>query len=265
MSTSPRKVDNFLQEELFESTLLFMPTRTKSVTEPESCSAEESLGQSVQGQEVDLPESKSISATENGNGQPTPKTIPSRPDAHLRSRTQLEPRQASLDLPLDPPVRIIKSKRRKRHIAAYRQSGEIVISVPFRTTRAEISALVPEMVARVIASEERSRVSESELEARAGVLLSTFLPEITVKPASITWRPMSERWGSCTTVDRTIRISDRLRSAPGYVIDCVLFHELIHLTTAGHGEDFHALLARYPDLERAEAFLEGFEAGERGV
>jgi predicted metal-dependent hydrolase len=102
------------------------------------------------------------------------------------------------------------------------------------------------------------------LEERAALLLERHLPEFTLRAASISWRPMNERWGSCTTVDRTIRISQRLQSSPDYVIDYVLFHELIHLEIPGHGEDFHRLLSRFPDLNRAEAFLEGYEAGERG-
>lgn len=162
----------------------------------------------------------------------------------------------------DIPVQVIKSKRRKRNIAAYRENGSIVISVPFRTTRAEISELIPEMVGKVIASEKRSRRSEAELEARAHELMATYLPEISERPLSIGWRPMNERWGSCTTLDRTIRISDRLASAPRYVLDYVLVHELIHLRTSGHGDDFQNFLARYPDGQRAEAFLEGYEAGK---
>jgi len=75
---------------------------------------------------------------------------------------------------------------------------------------------------------------------------------------------MRERWGSCTTVDKTIRISERLNAAPDYALHYVLFHELIHLRIAGHGDDFQELLARYPDKERAEAFLEGYEAGSAG-
>ncbi len=162
----------------------------------------------------------------------------------------------------DIPVRVIKSKRRKRHIAAYRENGSIVISVPFRTTRAQISELIPEMVGKVIANEKRSRRSEADLEARADELMLEYLPEISERPLSIGWRTMNERWGSCTTIDRTIRISDRLASAPKYVLDYVLVHELIHLRTSGHGEDFQSFLARYPDGPRAEAFLEGYEAGK---
>ena len=76
---------------------------------------------------------------------------------------------------------------------------------------------------------------------------------------------MQGRWGSCTTVDGTIRIAQRLASAPGYVLDCVIFHELIHLRIAGHDDNFYELLERYPDKERAEAFLEGYEAGIAGT
>ena len=114
----------------------------------------------------------------------------------------------------DIPVRVIKSKRRKRNIAAYRENGSIVISVPFRTTRAQISELIPEMVGKVIANEKRARRSEADLEARADELMLEYLPEISERPLSIGWRTMNERWGSCTTIDRTIRISDRLASAP---------------------------------------------------
>jgi predicted metal-dependent hydrolase len=72
---------------------------------------------------------------------------------------------------------------------------------------------------------------------------------------------MRERWGSCTTVDRTIRISDRLNGSPDYVLACVLFHELIHLRIPDHSAEFYALMERFPDKARAEAWLEGFEAG----
>jgi predicted metal-dependent hydrolase len=92
-------------------------------------------------------------------------------------------------------------------------------------------------------------------------LLSKLLPEFEIKPASINWRNMSERWGSCTTVDRTIRISDRLIGAPTYVLNYIIFHELIHLKVPGHDQDFKNYLHRFDDLLRAEAFLEGFEIG----
>ena len=47
---------------------------------------------------------------------------------------------------------------------------------------------------------------------------------------------MRTRWASCTPADGTIRISDRLRDAPAWVVDYVLVHELAHLLVPGHGE-----------------------------
>ena len=159
---------------------------------------------------------------------------------------------------------VIRSARRKRNISAYRQGVRIIVSIPARMSKADEHAIVPEMIAK-IRSQESSRIpSEEGLMERTGELMASLAPEITARPASINWRPMRERWGSCTTVDKTIRISERLNNAPDYALRYVLFHELIHLRIAGHGDDFQELLERYPEKERAEAFLEGYEAGSVG-
>ena len=53
------------------------------------------------------------------------------------------------------------------------------------------------------------------------------------------------RWGSCTPVDRTIRLSTRLQGMPPWVVDYVLVHELAHLLVPGHGPDFWAVVDRF--------------------
>ena len=63
------------------------------------------------------------------------------------------------------------------------------------------------------------------------------------------------RWGSCTPADGTIRISARLASEPGWVLDYVIVHELAHLVVAGHNRRFWALVRRYPRSERARGWL----------
>ena len=85
-------------------------------------------------------------------------------------------------------------------------------------------------------------------------------------PTSVRWVDnMNARWGSCTPVDGTIRLSRRLVGMPGYVIDYVLLHELAHLIEPGHGPAFRAGLAGYERLERAEGFLEGVELVRQAV
>jgi len=163
-----------------------------------------------------------------------------------------------------PEFRVIRSSRRKRTLHAYRQNGVIEIHIPDRLSRRQEFEVIPEMIDLVLKRENRLRKSDSALLELSDLLLAEFLPEFNERPISVTWRVMRERWGSCTTVDKTIRISERLNTAPDYALRYVLFHELIHLRIAGHGDDFHELLARYPDKDRAEAFLEGYEAGSAG-
>jgi predicted metal-dependent hydrolase len=160
-------------------------------------------------------------------------------------------------------VKVIRNSRRRRSISAYREHGSIIIQVPARLSNSKIQEVIPEMVEKILSREAREKLSDKELLNRANHLLDIYLPEFKVRPASVTWRQMNERWGSCTTVDRTIRISDRLSGAPEYVLDYLLVHELIHLEIADHGQAFTELLSRFTDSERANSFLEGYEAGSQ--
>lgn len=160
---------------------------------------------------------------------------------------------------------VIRSLRRKKSSSAYRQGGRIVISIPARMSKAEESQVVPELIAIIRAREAAKTPSESALALRIDQLLNELAPEINERPISISWRPMRERWGSCTTLDRTIRISDRLKLAPAYALDYVLFHEAIHLRYFDHGAEFTETLARYEDSELASAYLDGYEAAERAL
>jgi predicted metal-dependent hydrolase len=132
-------------------------------------------------------------------------------------------------------------------------------------SKAEEAQVVPELIAIIRRREAAKTPSESALATRIDELLSELAPEITARPVSVTWRSMRERWGSCTTIDRTIRISDRLQLAPAYALDYVLFHEAIHLAYSDHGQEFTDTLARFEDSELASAYLDGFEAAERAM
>jgi predicted metal-dependent hydrolase len=160
---------------------------------------------------------------------------------------------------------VIRSTRRKKNISAYRQGGRIVVSIPARMSKADERAMIPEMVAKIRAQEAAATMSEEGLATRVDQLLTELAPEIVLRPSTITWRAMRERWGSCTSTDRTIRISDRLKGAPEYVLDYVLFHEAIHLQFFDHGPEFKGLLTRFPLEAQAEAYLSGYEAAENAL
>ncbi|MDC5699319.1 M48 family metallopeptidase [Intrasporangium calvum] len=157
-------------------------------------------------------------------------------------------------------VEVRRSTRRRRTVSAYRQEGRLVVLVPDRLTRAEEGEWVRTMLARVTASEQRQRRSDTELLARAGHLSRTYLAG-RAQPSSVRWVANQEsRWGSCTPAEGSIRISDKVRGMPAWVLDYVLLHELAHLIEPGHGPDFWGLLSGFPRLERARGYLQGVAA-----
>jgi predicted metal-dependent hydrolase len=152
-------------------------------------------------------------------------------------------------------VEIRRSARRKRTVKAYREGDKIVVLMPAHLSAAEEAVHVESLVASIRRKE--SHLSDDELMEHAADLSRRWLKGQAV-PVSVRWvGNQSSRWGSCSTEDRTIRLSDRLQGMPQWVIDYVLLHELAHLIEANHSSKFHALLADYPHTDRAKGFLEG--------
>lgn len=160
-------------------------------------------------------------------------------------------------------VEVRRSARRRRTVSAYRDGERIVVMIPGRFTRAEEAEWVAKMVARLDSGVQRGRrrgSTDTALARRAAELSASYLGG-RARPASVRWvGTMRTRWASCTPVDRTIRLSERLREMPSWVQDYVLVHELAHLLVPGHGPDFWALVGRYPRTERARGYLDGVSA-----
>ena len=153
-------------------------------------------------------------------------------------------------------VEVIRSAKRRKTISARKVNGVVRISIPATMTRAEEERWVAEMVRRL---DRSARTEGLDLAERADRLAECHgLP----RPVSIRWVHNQDlRWGSCTPVDGTIRISSRLASEPGWVLDYVIVHELAHLVITGHGPQFWALVERYPRAERARGWLMARAAG----
>jgi len=157
----------------------------------------------------------------------------------------------------DEEVEVRRSNRRRRTVTAYREDGRVVVCIPGHFSRAEEQRWVETMLSRLAAQEARRRPSDSELLSRAEHLSSRFL-QGRARPSSVRWSSAQRiRWGSCTPDDGSIRISDRLKGVPAWVLDYVLVHELAHLLISDHSDEFWELVGRYPRTERARGFLDG--------
>lgn len=162
------------------------------------------------------------------------------------------------------PVEVRRSARRTRTVAAFWENGTAVVAIPARFTAAQEKEWVQRMLAKLhkqgerrTASGRKRPASDAALAAHAAQLSERYLGGRAV-PASVRWvSNQNSRWGSATPAEGTIRLSDKLRPMPQWVIDYVLLHELAHLLVAGHNAAFWKLLEAYPETARARAFLEG--------
>jgi predicted metal-dependent hydrolase len=161
----------------------------------------------------------------------------------------------------EPTVEIRRSTRRRRTVSAYRRGDTVVVLMPAGLSAAQERKHVDALLARLAKSRTRARPTDEVLGERAETLRRRYLPEAP-EPSSIRFVDNQlRRWGSCTVLDRSIRLTSRLAELPGWVLDYVIVHELAHLIETAHNARFDDLVARYPRTERAIGFLDGYDLG----
>ena len=159
-----------------------------------------------------------------------------------------------------PDVEVRVSTRRKKTAGAHWEGERIVVVIPSHLRGAQRDEMVDHLARRLARHRPHLHASDVELSERARSLGRRYLDG--VEPASIRWSSTQQkRWGSCTIQTREIRISDRLRAVPSWVLDAVITHELAHLIEPSHSARFRELEHRYPRRREADVFLEGFTLG----
>jgi predicted metal-dependent hydrolase len=158
-------------------------------------------------------------------------------------------------------VEVRTSTRRRKTVAAHWEGDTIVVVVPHRLPARDRQAWADQLAARLVAARARRRPTDEGLAERAERLARRYLDGRAV-PTAVTWSARQrQRWASCSPADGTIRVSDRLRDVPDWVLDVVLLHELAHLVHPDHGRAFHELADRHPRADDAAHFLAGYSLG----
>lgn len=160
-----------------------------------------------------------------------------------------------------PPLEIVRSRRRRRTATAFVRGDRVVVQLPAGMSTGEEERMIRSLVDRVTgAARAQAAGGDEELTSRAHELADQYVDG--VRPSSVQWSSrMQRRYGSCTPSDGSIRISDELARYPRYVLDYVLVHELAHLVVSGHSRRFHEIVDRFPQAQQARGFLEGVRYG----
>lgn len=157
-------------------------------------------------------------------------------------------------------VLVRRSARRRRTVSIARREGDLVIAIPAAFSARQEREWVTKMVDQLRRKEARSAPTR-----RSDAALAEMAREVSedhlggrARPVSVTWSTrQNHRWGSCTPAEGSIRLSHQLQGMPDYVVRAVMMHELVHLLVPGHGPEFQALMAAYPQAEKAQGFLDG--------
>ena len=159
-----------------------------------------------------------------------------------------------------PNVEVRVSKRRKKTAGAHWEGDRIVVVVPAHLRGADLDEMVESLARGWPATAPTSTpptTTSSSGPSRSGAATSTGWP----RPPSA-GPPPEQAVGVVHHPDsREIRISERLRVAPGWVLDAVIVHELAHLIEPNHSARFRELEGRYPRRHEADTYLDGYALG----
>jgi predicted metal-dependent hydrolase len=174
-----------------------------------------------------------------------------------------------IDAEGDPiTVEIVRDGRLRTRIHWEWNGDQIRIRVPRKVPKAQLEQHVAEIVEKVRHKRTQVRArADADLEARARQINRKYF-EGEISWHTLRWvSNMRKRLGSCTTggpTDGDIRISDRIKGWPQWVVDYVIAHELTHRKHPNHSQAFWADVNRYPQAERARGFIMGvaFQSGD---
>ena len=160
-------------------------------------------------------------------------------------------------------VLVRRDKRLKKSSRwQWEPDSSILMRVPFGTPKRAIGPLLDQIATQL---EKQNKLAErrtdAELQQRAEYLNKKYFGG-KIEWNAIRWvGNMNTVLGSCTrggATDGHIRISDKIKGWPGWVVDYVIAHEMVHRLHSDHSKEFWGTLSEgYPLTERARGFIRG--------
>jgi len=159
-------------------------------------------------------------------------------------------------------IKVIRSRRRRRTAAAQLKNGLLEIHLPAWISFSEEQKIVQKFIASFKKKSLQKVANDKDLKKLADQLNRQFFQgELKY---SICWsKNQKSIQGSCAIKNKTIRISERLKNVPLWVLKGVIIHELAHLLVPNHSKKFWEIANHYPLMERSRGYLIAFEKYSR--
>ncbi len=153
-------------------------------------------------------------------------------------------------------ITVIRSKRRKKTIQTKYGDDHLWIYLPSGMTAKDEQKWIAKMIERNKRWEQKKVNKESDqgLLQRAQYLNEKYFNgtlDFSIRFVT----NQNTRYGSCTSLDRTIRISEKVKTMPLWVQDYIIIHELAHLIHPDHSKKFWEKVKQYRYTERARGYL----------
>lgn len=170
------------------------------------------------------------------------------------------------------PIRVdLRRDKRLKKTSRWERlpDGTLLVRIPHRLPRYRVSSLLEQVATQLDkATMHHNQRTDADLQQRAELINRKHFNG-GIHWNAIRWvSNMRTRLGSCTRggpTDGQIRISNKIKNWPDWVIDYVIAHELLHRKHPNHSDAFwNDLRAAYPLTEQARGFIHGvgFAAGQ---
>ena len=88
------------------------------------------------------------------------------------------------------------------------------------------------------------------------VMVNKWASYLGLSPGRVQFREMTRKWGSCS-INGNITLNTSLFFLPGYLVEYVVVHELVHMMIFNHSPAFWGKLSEYvPDYQAYERELD---------
>ena len=171
------------------------------------------------------------------------------------------------NLRLPVTIRFAKLKRLRISLD---DEGNVLAHAPSRMTLTDIDRFIESNAGWIIRHRAKLEkkimlpvIPESEKRRRARIIKARAAAMLAVydgkKPAKISVRNMSSRWGSCSS-NGNISLNIHLLDVEPELFEYVLYHELSHLYHMNHSAAFWAQVAKYcPDYRTRRRELQKYK------